>query len=101
VDANGTTVHVVAPGCQPTPAGADDIVVQTRNATTGEIGEGAVALGAFTAPDQGSVVIPAATPVDSFLLSVRCNGGALTGSQAFILAPPVANPVTSAPDFTG
>jgi hypothetical protein len=101
VDANGTTINVVAPGCQPTPPGTHDIVVQTRNATTGEIGEGAVALGTFSAPDQGSVVIPGATPVNSFLLSVSWNGGALTGSQAFTLAPPVANPVTSVPTFTG
>jgi hypothetical protein len=101
VDANGTTINVVAPGCQPSPPGADDIVVQARDATTGAIGEGAVALGTFSAPDQGSVVIPRATPVDSFLLTVRCNGGALTGSQAFTLAPPVAIPVTSLPTFTG
>ena len=101
VDANGTTINVVAPGCQPTPPGSHDIVVQSRNATTGEIGEGAVALGTFTAPDQGSVILPGPTPVDSFLLSVSCNGGALIGSQAFTLTLPVANPVTSVPTFTG
>ena len=101
VDANGTTIDVVAPGCQVTPPGTHDIVVQTRNATTGEIGEGAVALGTFSAPGQGSVVIPGPTPVASFLLSVSCNGGALTGSQVFTLASPVANPVTSVPTFTG
>ena len=100
-DANGTTISVAAPGCEPTPPGSADIVVQTRNATTGEIGEGAVALGTFTAPGEGSVVIPGTTPVDSFLLSVSCNGGALQGSQAFTLAPPVANPVKTEPNFTG
>jgi hypothetical protein len=101
VDASGTTVDVVAPGCQPTPPGTFDIVIRARNAATGETGEGAVALGGFTAPDHGSALIPASTPVDSFLLTVDCNGGALTGSLTFTLAPPVASPVTSAPRFSG
>jgi hypothetical protein len=100
IGADGTTISVAAPGCQSTPPGTFDIFVQARNATTGEIGEGAVAVGGFTAPGQGSVVIPTGTPVNSFLLTVSCNGGALKGSQAFVLAPP-ATPVASQPSFTG
>ena len=100
VGANGTTIVVLAPGCQPTPPGAFDIVLQGRNPTTGEIGEGAVAVGGFTAPGQGSVVIPPGTPISSFVISVRCNGGALTGSQPFTLASaPI--PISAQPNFTG
>ena len=99
--ANGTTLAVSAPGCQPTPpASSSEIVLQTRNRTTGEIGEGAVAVGGFTAPGQGSVVIPAGTPGDSFLLTVTCNAGVLTGTQELVLAFP-ATPVRSQPNFTG
>lgn len=100
VDANGTTIAVVAPGCQPTPAGSFDIVVQARSAT-GEIGEGAVAVGSFSAPGQGSVVIPPGTPINSFLLSVSCNGGALKGSEALVLTAPPPPPITAQVRFTG
>jgi hypothetical protein len=106
VDAAGnTTLLVTAAGCNVTPpADFPEIVVQTRDPVTGEIGEGAVAVDGFTTPGQGSVVIPAGTPVSSFLLTVDCNGGALHGEQAFTLAAPVAAPATpvAAPaSFTG
>jgi hypothetical protein len=100
ISANGTTILVVAPGCQPTPPGISEIVLQGRNATTGEIGEGAVAVGGFNTPGQGSVVIPPGTPINSFLISVSCNGGTLTGSQAFALGS-AATPVATQPNFTG
>src|SRR5262245_48040725 len=80
----GTVISVTAPGCQPSPPGSTEIVVQGRS-STGEIGEGAVATGSFTTADHGSVTIPAATPISGFLLSVTCNGGALKGAQAFTL----------------
>jgi hypothetical protein len=102
VDPGGTTIHVGAPGCEPTPPGQFEIFVQAVSAT-GEVGEGAVGAGTFTAPGVGSVVIPAGTPVSSFLLTVTCNGGALTGSQPFQLAAPAAapTPVTAPARFTG
>ena len=100
IGANGTTIVVVAPGCQPTPPGTSEIVLQGRNATTGEVGEGAVAVGGFTTPGQGSVVIPAGTPINSFLISMSCNGGALKGSQTFLLGS-APTPVTTQPNFTG
>jgi hypothetical protein len=87
----GTTIVVGAPGCAPTPAGEFEIFVQAVS-PTGEVGEGAVGAGTFTAPGQGSVLIPAGTPVTSFLLTVSCNSGALTGSQTFQLAAPAAAP---------
>jgi len=87
----GTTVVVGAPGCEPTPPGQFEIFVQAVS-PSGEVGEGAVGAGTFTAPGQGAVLIPAGTPVSSFLLTVSCNGGALTGSQPFQLAAPVAAP---------
>jgi hypothetical protein len=87
----GTTILVGAPGCEPTPPGQFDIFVQAVS-PTGEVGEGAVGAGVFSAPGSGSVLIPVGTPVTSFLLTVTCNGGALTGSQAFQLTPPVAQP---------
>jgi hypothetical protein len=99
IAANGTAIAVTAPGCQPTPPGSFDIVVQARS-STGEVGEGAVALGSFSTPGQGSVVIPAGTPINSFLVSVSCNGGALTGSEAFVLTAP-AVPVSAPVKFTG
>ena len=102
VGPEGTTMLVDAPGCAPTPAGQFEIFVQAVS-PSGEVGEGAVGAGTFTAPGQGSVLIPASTPVNSFLLTVSCNGGALTGSQAFQLAPPVAapTPVPAPARFTG
>ena len=102
VGPDGTTILVEAPGCQPTPPGDFGIFVQARSAT-GEIGEGAVAVGTFTAPGQGSVLIPGGTPVNSFLLSVSCNGGALTASQSVTLAAPepAATPVVASARFTG
>ena len=57
VGPDGTTILVDAPGCQPTPPGTTDIVVQTRSAT-GEIGEGAVAVGVFSTPGHGSALRP-------------------------------------------
>jgi len=98
----GTTVDVGAPGCVPTPAGEFEIFVQAVS-PTGEVGEGAVGAGTFTSPGQGSVLIPAGTPMTSFLLTVSCNGGALTGSQPFQLAAPVAAPtaVLAPARFTG
>ncbi len=106
VDASGAiTVLVTAPGCEVTPpAEFPSIVVQARNAVTGEVGEGAVAVGEFTAPGQGVAVIPAGTPVSSFLLTVNCNDGALHGEQAFTLSPTdnlPPTPVATAPVFTG
>ena len=89
VGPDGTTILVDAPGCNPTPPGTTDIVVQTRSAT-GEIGEGAVAVGVFSTPGHGSAVIPSGTPGTSFLVSVACNDGALTGSQPFVLTEPAA-----------
>ena len=71
---------------------------------SGATGEGAVAVGGFTAPGQGSVVIPAGTPGDTFLVTVECNGGALHGEQPSTLGAPVggpATPVTANPSFTG
>jgi hypothetical protein len=102
VGADGVTVHVSAPGCEPTPPGQFDIFVQAVS-PTGEVGEGAVGAGTFTAPGVGSVLIPAGTPVSSFLLTVTCNDGTLTGSQPFQLAAPVAapTPVTAPARFTG
>ena len=101
VGPEGTTIFVDAPGCQPTPPGEFDIFVQARSAT-GEIGEGAVAVGTFTTPGQGSVLIPGGTPVNSFLLTVACNNGALTGSQLVTLTEPVAaSPVVAPARFTG
>ena len=94
----GTTVTVLAPGCNPTPQGSFDIVVQGHK-PTGEVGEGAVALGGFQAAGQGTVLIPAGTPINEFLLTVSCNGGALTGSQVFIISGSTAVPTT--PNFTG
>jgi hypothetical protein len=91
VGPEGTTIVVGAPGCEPTPAGEYDIFVQVVS-PTGAIGEGAVGVGTFTAPGQGSVLIPASTPVNSFVLNVFCNGGALRGSQQFQLGAPVATP---------
>jgi hypothetical protein len=99
VGPEGTSIFVEAPGCQPTPPGEFDIFVQARSAT-GEIGEGAVAVGTFTAPGQGSVLIPGGTPVNSFLLTVSCNGGALTASQLVTLTAPAA-PLVAAARFTG
>jgi len=52
------------------PPGEFDIFVQARSAT-GEIGEGAVAVGTFTAPGQGSLLIPGGTPVNSFCSPCR------------------------------
>jgi hypothetical protein len=98
--ANGTTIDVVAPGCEPTPPGASEIIIQARDAATGEVGEGAVASGAFDAPGRGSVLIPAGTPTNSFVISVSCNQGALKGAQAFVLAPPTTA-VAAQPNFTG
>ena len=102
VGPEGTTMLVSAPGCEPTPPGEFEIFVQAVS-PTGEVGEGAVGAGTFTAPGSGSVLIPAGTPVSSFLLSVSCNGGALTGSQPFQLAAPVAAPaaVLAPARFTG
>ncbi len=101
VGAEGTTILVTAPGCQPTPPGEFEIFVQLVS-PSGEVGEGAVGAGTFTAPGQGSVLIPAGTPGASFLLTVSCNGGALTGSLPFILATPVPSPPIVAPArFTG
>ena len=97
--ADGTTIGVGAPGCNPTPPGTFDIVVQGLS-SSGEVGEGAVAQGGFTAPGQGSAVIPAGTPINRFLLSVSCNGGSLTGSQTFQLLTP-ATPVIAPINFTG
>ncbi|HEY3671980.1 MAG TPA: hypothetical protein VGN51_13670 [Acidimicrobiia bacterium] len=91
VGPEGATITVGAPGCAPTPPGEFEIFVQAVS-PTGEVGEGAVGAGTFTVPGQGSVLIPAGTPVSSFLLTVSCNGGALTGSQPFQLAAPVAAP---------
>ena len=59
---------------------------------TGEVGEGTVGAGTFSAPGTGSVLIPAGTPVTSFVVTVSCNAGTLTGSQPFQVAPPVAIP---------
>ena len=102
IDASGITIRVSAPGCEPTiPENLPDIVIQSRNPTTGEVGEGAVAVGEFTAPGVGFAVIPSGTPVDSFLVTVRCNGGALEGSQAFTLAAPATPVVAVQPNFTG
>ena len=102
IDASGITIRVSAPGCEPTtPENFPDIVIRGRNATTGEVGEGAVAVGGFTAPGVGSAVIPSGTPVDSFLVTVTCNGGALEGSQAFTLAAPAPPVVALQPNFTG
>jgi hypothetical protein len=106
VDSSGnTTLVVTAAGCGITPtADFPEIVVQTRDPVSGATGEGAVAVGGFTAPGQGSVVIPAGTPGDSFLLTVHCNGGALHGEQPFTLAAPVGGPptpVSAPPSFTG
>ena len=101
VGPDGTTLSVTAPGCQPTPPGEFEIFVQSVS-PTGEVGEGAVGAGTFTAPDQGSVLIPAGTPGVSFLLTVSCNAGALTGSLAFVLAAPMPSPPITAPArFTG
>jgi len=102
VGPEGTTILVGAPGCEPTPPGQSEIFVQAVS-PSGEVGEGAVGAGTFTSPGRGSVLIPAGTPVNSFLLTVSCNGGALTGSQAFQLAPPVAAPapVPAPARFTG
>jgi hypothetical protein len=102
VGPEGTTIHVSAPGCEPTPPGEFDIFVQAVS-PTGEVGEGAVGAGTFTAPGVGSVLIPAGTPVSSFLLTVTCNDGTLTGSQPFQLATPAAAPapVTAPARFTG
>jgi hypothetical protein len=98
VGPDGTTVLVTAPGCQPTPPGQFEIFVQVVS-PSGEIGEGAVAAGTFTSPGQGSVLIPAGTPPNivsgTLLLTVSCNGGALTGSQRFTLAAPEAAPVVA------
>jgi len=72
---------------------------------TGEVGEGAVAAGTFTAPGHGSVLIPISGPGPgngSFLLHASCNGGALMGTQAFVLTAPVATaPVVAPATFTG
>ena len=100
VGANGTTIFVSAPGCQTSPPGASEIFIQGRDATTGEVGEGAVAVGGFTAPGEGSALIPAGTPISSFLVSVSCNGGTRTGSQAFVIGPAAA-PVSAQPSLTG
>jgi len=102
IDSAGTiTVNVSAPGCQTTPPeNFPEIFIQSRNPTTGEVGEGAVAVGGFTTPGHGSAVIPAGTPVNSFVANVTCNGGALRGSQAFTVGAP-ATPVPSQPVFTG
>ena len=102
VGPEGTTILVGAPGCEPTPPGQFDIFVQAVS-PTGEVGEGAVGAGTFTAPGQGSVLIAGGTPVSSFLLTVTCNNGALTGSQTFQLAAPVAapTPVAAPARFTG
>ena len=91
VGPEGTTVLVGAPGCQPTPPGEFEIFVQLVS-PTGEIGEGAVGAGTFTAPGQGSVLIPAGTPGSSFLLTASCNGDTLTGSLPFVLAAPMPSP---------
>jgi hypothetical protein len=103
VDAAGNvTLLVTAPGCAVTPPERyPEIVVQARNPVTGEVGEGGVAIGGFTSPGQGSAVIPAGTPVTSFLVTVSCNLGALGGTQTFTLTAPVATPVATAPAFTG
>lgn len=98
IGSTGITVTVQAPGCEPTPPGAFDIVVQ-GHMPTGEVGEGAVALGRFEVAGQGTVLIPAGTAINEFLLTVSCNGGALTGSQVFVFGAPVAVPGT--PNFTG
>jgi hypothetical protein len=95
----GTVVAVTAPGCQPSPPGSSEIVVQGRS-STGEIGEGAVATGGFTSVGHGSVTIPAATPISGFLLRVTCNGGTITGSQAFTLTQ-AATPILSPINLTG
>ena len=94
VGPDGTTIVVGAPGCEPTPPGQSEIFVQAVSAT-GEVGEGAVAAGTFSAPGSGSVLIPASTPVNSFLVTVECNGGALTGSQRFQLTAAVTTPAPS------
>jgi hypothetical protein len=103
--AGNTTLVVTAAGCGVTPpADFPEIVVQSRDPVSGATGEGAVAVGGFTTPDQGSVVIPAGTPVNSFLLTVDCNGGALHGELPFTLGAPVAvpaAPVAAPPSFTG
>lgn len=102
VGPDGTTILVTAPGCEPTPPGEFDIFVQAVS-ESGEVGEGAVAVGTFTAPGEGSVLIPGGTPVHAFLLTVACNGGALTASQLVQLTAPVAapTPVTAPARFTG
>ena len=94
----GTTITVLAPGCNPTPPGSFEIFVQVRK-PTGEIGEGAVAVGGFEVAGRGTVLIPTVTPTGEFLLSVNCNGGALTGSQVFAISGSTAVP--TAPNFTG
>ena len=48
--------------CEPTPPSEFDIFVQAVS-PTGEVGEGAVGAGTFTAPGVGSVLIPAGHPV--------------------------------------
>ena len=96
VGPEGTTLLVSAPGCQPTPPGEFEIFVQLVS-PSGEIGEGAVGAGTFTAPGQGSVLIPAGTPGSSFLLTASCNGDTLTGSLPFVLAAPMPSPPIVAP----
>lgn len=98
----GTTLLVGAPGCQPSPPGEFEIFVQAVS-PDGEVGEGAVAAGSFTAPGQGSVLITAGTPVSRFLVTVSCNGGELTASQFVQFAEPVAAPpaVVAPARFTG
>jgi hypothetical protein len=106
VGPDGTTILVTAPGCEPTPPGEFEIFVQVV-LPSGEVGEGAVGAGTFTAPGQGSVLIPGGTPVGvttgTLLLTVGCNHGTLTGSQRFQLtAPaPAPTPVTAPARFTG
>ena len=44
--------------------------------------------------------VPSGTPGNSFVVSVACNGGALTGSQPFVLTEPAA-PIVAPARFTG